>query len=129
MIVKLCCLLVLTLTVVSAQETASDGLQLWTAASLTQMAQELKTQAAGDPHHVGTRKLADFQNDLFMLAHRKPMALPSGMKPRPMFSSFNPARQRCLSVATWSAAKPPSLTKNVTEQSKAAFATSFHREM
>jgi len=71
MIVKLCCLLVLTLTVVSAQETASDGLQLWTAASLTQMAQELKTQAAGDPHHVGTRKLADFQHDLFMLAHRE----------------------------------------------------------
>jgi mannose-6-phosphate isomerase-like protein (cupin superfamily) len=71
MIVKLCCLLVFAVIVVSAQETASDGFQLWTGASLTQMAQELKTQAAGDPHHIATRKLADFQDDLFMLAHRE----------------------------------------------------------
>jgi len=71
MIVKLCCLLLLALMLASAQETAPEGFQLWTGASLTQMAQELKSQAAGDPHHIATRKLADFQNDLFMLAHRE----------------------------------------------------------
>jgi mannose-6-phosphate isomerase-like protein (cupin superfamily) len=72
MTVKLCCLVVLALiVVVSAQETAPDGFQLWTGASLKQMAQELRTEAAGDPHHIATHKLADFQNDLFMLAHRE----------------------------------------------------------
>jgi mannose-6-phosphate isomerase-like protein (cupin superfamily) len=71
MIVKLCCPLVVALMVVSAQETAPDGFQLWTGASLTQMAQELKTEAASNPHHIATRKLADFQNDLFMLSHRE----------------------------------------------------------
>jgi mannose-6-phosphate isomerase-like protein (cupin superfamily) len=71
MIVKLCCLVLFALIVVSAQETAPDGFQLWTGASLTQTAQELKTEAAGNPHHIATRKLADFQNDLFMLSHRE----------------------------------------------------------
>ncbi|HEY4052381.1 MAG TPA: cupin domain-containing protein [Terriglobales bacterium] len=71
MIVKLCCLLLPALMLASAQDTAPDGFQLWTGDSLTHMAQELKTQAAGDPHHIATRKLADFQNDLFMLAHRE----------------------------------------------------------
>ena len=70
MIVKLCCLLLLPFILVAAQENAPDGFQLWSGDSLTHMAQELKTQAAGDPHHIATRKLADFQNDLFMLAHR-----------------------------------------------------------
>jgi mannose-6-phosphate isomerase-like protein (cupin superfamily) len=71
MIVKLCCLLLLPFILVAAQENAPDGFQLWSGDSLTHMAQELKTQAAGDPHHIATRKLADFQNDLFMLAHRE----------------------------------------------------------
>jgi mannose-6-phosphate isomerase-like protein (cupin superfamily) len=71
MTVKICSLLVLAVLVVPTQETAPDGFQLWTGASLTQMAQELRTEAASDPHHIATRKLADFQNDLFMLAHRE----------------------------------------------------------
>ncbi len=71
MIAKLCCLIVFALIVVSAQETASDGFELWTGDSITHMAQELKTEAAASPQHLGTRKLADFHNDLFMLAHRE----------------------------------------------------------
>jgi mannose-6-phosphate isomerase-like protein (cupin superfamily) len=71
MIVKLCYLLVLALIVASAQETAPDGFQLWTSTSLMQMAQELKTEAARSPQHLAARKLADFQNDLFMLSHRE----------------------------------------------------------
>jgi mannose-6-phosphate isomerase-like protein (cupin superfamily) len=35
------------------------------------MAKELGTEAASAPHHVATRRLADFPNDLFMLAHRE----------------------------------------------------------
>src|SRR5215469_11823986 len=50
---------------------APEGFQHWTAVSLNQMAQELRTEAAGNPHHIATRRLADFPNDLFMLSHRE----------------------------------------------------------
>lgn len=72
MIMKLFCLLVLSSFVfVAAQETAPEGFQLWTVSSLAQMTQELKRESASNPHHIATRKLEDFQNDLFMLAHRE----------------------------------------------------------
>ncbi|HTR66880.1 MAG TPA: cupin domain-containing protein [Terriglobales bacterium] len=71
MMTKLACLAALTLFVAVAQDTAPDGFELWTSASLTQMEQQLKTEAAGNPHHIGTKRLADFPNDLFMLAHRE----------------------------------------------------------
>lgn len=71
MLLKFCCLLVLVVVVVSAQEMAPEGFQHWTAVSLNQMAQELRTEAAGNPHHIATRRLADFPNDLFMLSHRE----------------------------------------------------------
>jgi mannose-6-phosphate isomerase-like protein (cupin superfamily) len=71
MTVKICSFLVLALLVVSGQETAPDGFKLWTGDSTAHMAQELKTEAAASPQHLATRKLADFQNDLFMLAHRE----------------------------------------------------------
>ena len=71
MVIKLFCFLVLAFLIVAAQEIAPEGFQLWTGASLTQMAGELKTDAAANPHHIATKKLADFQNDLFMLSHRE----------------------------------------------------------
>lgn len=71
MLLKFCFLFVLAVLIASAQETAPEGFQHWTAASLAQMAHELKTEAAGNPHHIATRRLADFPNDLFMLSHRE----------------------------------------------------------
>jgi|SRR5205814_597989 len=71
MIMKLFCLLVFSFVFVAAQETAPDGFQLWTVSSLAQSAQELKKESPSNPHHIATRKLADFQNDLFMLSHRE----------------------------------------------------------
>lgn len=71
MLLKLFCLLVLVIFVASAQETAPEEFRLWTRASLAQMAQELTTEAASNPQHIGTRRLADFPNDLFMLSHRE----------------------------------------------------------
>jgi len=70
-VLKLCSLFVLALLVGTAQSTSPEGFQHWTAASLTQMTQELRTESASTPHHVATRRLADFPNDLFMLAHRE----------------------------------------------------------
>ena len=54
-----------------SQDTAPDGFELWTAPSLTQLEQQLKNDAAGNPHHIATKRLADFQNDLFMLSRRE----------------------------------------------------------
>jgi len=71
MIMKLFCLLVFSFVFVAAQETGPEGFQLWSASSLAQTAQELKKESASNPHHIATRKLADFQNDLFMLSHRE----------------------------------------------------------
>jgi len=71
MMVKLGCLLAFALLVASAQETAPDGFQHWTSASLSQVEQQLKTEAATNPHRVGTKRLADFPNDLFMLSRRE----------------------------------------------------------
>jgi len=71
MIVKLGCLLAFAMLVAYAQDTASEGFELWTAASLTQMEQQLKTDAASNPHHIATKRLDDFPNDLFMLSRRE----------------------------------------------------------
>ena len=56
---------------VTAQETAPEGFEHWSAASLKQMGQELKKDAAKSAQHLASRRLADFPNDLFMLAHRE----------------------------------------------------------
>lgn len=71
MVLKFSCLFVLAVFVASAQETVPEGFQHWSSASLSTMAQELRTEAAPTPHHLATRRLADFPNDLFMLSHRE----------------------------------------------------------
>ena len=53
------------------QEAPPEGFEHWGADSLQQLDQSLKTEAAKDPHHVAARRLKDFPNDLFMLAHRE----------------------------------------------------------
>jgi mannose-6-phosphate isomerase-like protein (cupin superfamily) len=71
MMVKLGCWLALSLLVGYAQDTAPDGFELWTSASLTQVEQQLKTDAAGNPQHIASKRLADFPNDVFMLSRRE----------------------------------------------------------
>lgn len=68
---RLWCLLVIALLVVSAQETAPEGFEHWTSASLTPVEQQLKGEAATNPHRVGTKPLADYPNELFMLSRRE----------------------------------------------------------
>ena len=70
---RLCMLWLLAffLLPVTAQEPAPNGFEHWTAASLKQMELDLRIEAAKDPHHLGLRRLGDFQNDLFLFAHRE----------------------------------------------------------
>ena len=65
------CLLRIFLLPATAQETAPNGFEYWTAASLKQMEGELRTEAAKDAHHLGLRRLGDFPNELFLFAHRE----------------------------------------------------------
>lgn len=67
----LVCLFVVAMLPVTAQETAPEGFQQWNAASLKQLAKEVKTEAGKSPQHMASRRLVDFPNDLFMLAHRE----------------------------------------------------------
>jgi len=69
--VCLLCLLATPLLFVTAQETAPEGFLHWTPATLKSTAQELAKGAATDPHHVAVKQLADFPNELFLLAHRE----------------------------------------------------------
>src|SRR5580704_12290536 len=54
-----------------AQDTVPDGFQLWTGASLAQLEGQLKTEAGTSAHHIATKRLADFPNDIFMLSRRE----------------------------------------------------------
>jgi|SRR5690242_1380898 mannose-6-phosphate isomerase-like protein (cupin superfamily) len=69
--VKLGSMIAFAFLMAYSQETAPDGFELWSSTSLTQLEQQLKNEAAGNPHHIATKRLADFQNDLFMLSRRE----------------------------------------------------------
>ncbi|HEY4816209.1 MAG TPA: cupin domain-containing protein [Candidatus Acidoferrum sp.] len=56
---------------VTAQETLPKDFEQWTAAALKGMRQELSTEAGKSANHLALRRLADFPNDLFLLAHRE----------------------------------------------------------
>lgn len=69
--IKLVCLLAFLAVFAKAQDSRPDGFELWTAASLTQMENNLKTEAASNPHHISVNHLVDFPNDTFMLSRRE----------------------------------------------------------
>lgn len=65
-----CLLVLIALSAVPAQE-PPQGFEHWSAASLTQTAVALKQKANSSPDHSASDRLADFPNDLFMMAHRE----------------------------------------------------------
>ena len=73
---RACFLIVVAVILASAQSSAPDGFEQWTAFSLGQISQELAKDADQNPHRVGTRRLADFPNDLYMLSHRESDGVP-----------------------------------------------------
>jgi mannose-6-phosphate isomerase-like protein (cupin superfamily) len=69
-------LLAVTLLMVSAEEKAPDGFQQWTGASLKELGPSLKTEADASPKHMASRRLADFQQDMFMIGRRQVDGVP-----------------------------------------------------
>lgn len=65
------CLFALALPLLTAQETAPEGFQHWTADSLKQLDQTLKVEAGKNAHHIGMQRLGNFPNDTFMLSRRE----------------------------------------------------------
>lgn len=65
------CLFALALPLLTAQETAPEGFEHWTADSLRQLDQTLKVEAGKNAHHIGMQRLGDFPNDTFMLSRRE----------------------------------------------------------
>jgi mannose-6-phosphate isomerase-like protein (cupin superfamily) len=71
MMPKLGCLFAFAVILAYSQDTAPDGFELWSGASLAQLEGQLKTAAGSNAHHIATKRLADFPNDLFMLSRRE----------------------------------------------------------
>jgi len=57
--------------VLIGQDSVPEGCERWSADSLKQLEQTLKTEAGSDARHMSTRRLHDFPNDLFMLSVRE----------------------------------------------------------
>jgi len=64
-------LLAIPFLAVESQAPAPEGFQHWTAADLQTLNKSLAEKAASDSHHSASKAIADFPNDLFMLAHRE----------------------------------------------------------
>ena len=64
-------LLLAPVMLLAAQETASEGFEHWTKASIQELSGLLDKQAAADPHHSAVKQLADFPNESFLLARRE----------------------------------------------------------
>jgi len=64
-------LLAIPFVAVESQAPAPEGFQHWTAADLQTLNKSLAEKAASDSHHAASKAIADFPNDLFMLAHRE----------------------------------------------------------
>lgn len=58
-------------TILIGQDSVSKGFEHWSADSLKQLEQALKTEAGSDARHMSTRRLQDFPNDLLMLSVRE----------------------------------------------------------
>ena len=67
----LCCLLATPLLFAIPQETAVQGFEHWSAASVATMSQALAAPAAADPRHFAVKQLSTFPNEYFLLAHRE----------------------------------------------------------
>ena len=69
-------LLAITLVMVSAEEKVPEGFQHWTAGSLKDLEQTLKSEADASAHHMSVRALGDFPQDKFMLSRRQTDGMP-----------------------------------------------------
>jgi mannose-6-phosphate isomerase-like protein (cupin superfamily) len=52
-------------------ETALQGFARWGSAEMASAARALSADAAKDPHHFASKRIADFPNEYFLLVHRE----------------------------------------------------------
>ena len=64
-------LLAFALVMASAEESAPEGFQQWTAATLKQAEQAVKGEAGANANHMADRRLADFPQDTLILVRRQ----------------------------------------------------------
>src|SRR5215475_643588 len=64
-------LLVIPFVAVGSQAPAPQGYEHWTAADLQTLNKSLAEKASTDSHRAASKAIADYPNDLFMLAHRE----------------------------------------------------------
>lgn len=64
-------LVMIPFVAVESQAPAPAGFERWTAIDLQGLNKTLGEKAARDAHHAASKTLVDYQNDLFMLAHRE----------------------------------------------------------
>jgi len=67
----LLCLLFPPIMLLAAQETAPEGFEHWTRASIQDLTGVLAKQATIDPQHSAVKQLADFPNESFLLVRRQ----------------------------------------------------------
>jgi mannose-6-phosphate isomerase-like protein (cupin superfamily) len=64
-------LIAIPFLVVKSEEPVPAGFEQWEPAALQHATQMLAAAAAADPHHLAVKQLADYPNELFLLAHRE----------------------------------------------------------
>lgn len=63
--------LVVPFLAVNSQAPAPAGVEHWSTTDMQSLAKTLATNAASDPHKAASKTIADYPNELFMLAHRE----------------------------------------------------------
>jgi mannose-6-phosphate isomerase-like protein (cupin superfamily) len=65
------CVLALVLFSATPAQEAPQGFEYWSVPSLQHTAEALRKKAKSSPDHSASERLADFSNELFMMAHRE----------------------------------------------------------
>jgi mannose-6-phosphate isomerase-like protein (cupin superfamily) len=69
-------LLVIPFLAVNSQAPAPAGFQSWSSSDFQSLAKTLAANAAKDPHKAASVTIADYPNELFMVAHREADGVP-----------------------------------------------------
>lgn len=64
-------LLVIPFLAVNSQAPTPTGFEHWSVADIQSLVKTLTANAAADPHKAASKIIADYPNDLFMMAHRE----------------------------------------------------------
>ena len=121
--------LAIAVLMVGAEEKVPDGFQQWTAASLRELDQTLKTEAGANAHKIAMRRLADFPQDTFMLSRREADGVVEWHENQADVFFVQSGSATLLVGEPWLVVKPLNRMKNVMGQFRAVSGASSPREM